>query len=82
MQFTIDHLATLACSTHLYVFAPLIYLLHLICSRFVFPQFFACIFHVCAGALDEPLMTSAVKSILAKKKVTVPNYDFVTHRRL
>jgi len=34
-----------------------------------------------AGALDEPLMTSTVKDIVAKKKVTVPNYDFVSHSR-
>ena len=33
------------------------------------------------GALDEPLMTATVKSIAAKKNVTVPNYDFVTHCR-
>jgi len=34
-----------------------------------------------AGALDEPLMTATVGNIAAKKKVTVPNYDFVTHCR-
>jgi len=39
-------------------------------------------FHVSSGALDEPLMTRTVKDIVAKKKVTVPNYDFVTHCRL
>jgi len=38
--------------------------------------------YVGVGALDEPLMTSTVRSIAAKKKVTVPNYDFVTHCRL
>jgi len=39
-------------------------------------------FYISLGALDEPLMTSTVKNISAKKKVTVPNYDFVTHCRL
>jgi len=34
-----------------------------------------------AGALDEPLMTSTVRNIVAKKKVTVPSYDFMTHCR-
>jgi len=38
-------------------------------------------FRVSPGALDEPLMTSTVRSILAKKTVTVPKYDFVTHCR-
>jgi len=33
------------------------------------------------GALDEPLMTSTVKNIVAKRTVTVPNYDFMTHCR-
>jgi len=39
------------------------------------------VLYVGIGALDEPLMTSTVKNIAAKKKVTVPNYDFVTHCR-
>jgi len=40
-----------------------------------------CVCMYVAGALDEPLMTSTVRNIVAKKKVTVPSYDFMTHCR-